>query len=131
MNRSTKPPVASAVASPPASLPTSNPRPPVVLQPGTETPLSRKKREGVHAAEDKGVELDGRRRYFELRHTWSAWIITWISVLILFNATLTALVGLGLLDFEKYQWFITAVTIETFLQIVGMGYIAVRFLFSK
>lgn len=113
----------------PAPAPPLNP--PVIVKPGTETPSSRKKQEGVHAAEDEAVEIEGRKAYFKLRQTWSKCIISWITFLIIFNVILTALVGLGIMNFEKYQWFITAVTIETFLQIVGMGYIAVRFLFSK
>jgi hypothetical protein len=76
------------------------------------------------------VEVEGRRRYFGLRTKWSWIIFGWISVLIIFNMILTYKVGVGSWKFEEYQWFITAVTVETFLQIVGMGYIAVKFLFS-
>jgi hypothetical protein len=82
-------------------------------------------------AEKEWVEVDGRRRFFGLRHTWSWWIIVWITSLILFNIVLTCLVGAATLDFSKYQWFIMSVTVETFLQIVGMGLVAVRFLFSE
>lgn len=76
------------------------------------------------------VEIEGRRKYFELRSSWSSYIASWISALIIFNGGLAVGVGSGWLAFENMQWFITAVTVETFLQIVGMGYIAVRFLFS-
>lgn len=76
------------------------------------------------------VEVMGRQRFFQLRDDWSWWIIFWISTLIGFNIILTALVGFGVLNFQNYQWFITAVTVETFLQIVGMGYVAVKYLFS-
>lgn len=77
------------------------------------------------------IEAKGREKFYALRQEWSVAIIIWISLLILFNVAITALVGLGYLNYKEYQWFITAVTIETFLQIVGMGYIAVKFLFSK
>ncbi|MGB7433744.1 MAG: hypothetical protein WA921_14875 [Ahrensia sp.] len=77
------------------------------------------------------VDVDGRREYYKLRRDWSDWIIFWIGGLIVFNIFLTIFVGSGMLDFREYRWFITAVTIETFLQIVGMGYIAVKFLFSN
>ncbi|WP_349935024.1 hypothetical protein [Acetobacter sp. A11-2] len=76
------------------------------------------------------VELDGRRKFFDLREQWSAVIIIWIFILILFNISLSFLVGWGSLNFKEYKWFITSVTVETFLQIVGMGYVAVKFLFS-
>jgi hypothetical protein len=85
----------------------------------------------ISAAERQSVETGGRRQFFDLRTQWSRWIIVWISVLILFNCALAVLVGLNGLNFRDYQWFITAVTVETFLQIVALGAIAVRFLFSS
>lgn len=89
------------------------------------------KNRAVRAAEREHVEINGRRAFFRLRSKWSWWIVIWISSLIIFNASLTYMVGANHLDFKEYQWFITAVTVETFLQIVGMGYIAVKFLFSN
>lgn len=83
-----------------------------------------------HLADMERVEIDGKRKYYKLREKWSGWIIKWITGLILFNCSLAVAVGLGKLDFLKYEWFITIVTVETFLQIVGMGYVAVKFLFS-
>ncbi|TDK38596.1 hypothetical protein E2F50_00070 [Rhizobium deserti] len=88
------------------------------------------KNEGIQDAELARVEIDGRKQYYALRRDWSGYIASWISALILFNAGLTICVGAGVFSFVDMQWFITAVTVETFLQIVGMGYIAVRFLFS-
>ena len=78
----------------------------------------------------KRVEIDGRRRYFGLRDTWSAWIIAWISSLIFFNIAITVCVGLGVLVFTDLEWFISAVLVQTFLQIVGLGFVAVRYLFK-
>lgn len=83
----------------------------------------------VKAVED-AVRVQGLREFFDLRKTWSSWIIAWISALILFNGCLAVFVGAGWLNYIDYEWFITAVTVETFLQVVGMGYVAVRFLFS-
>lgn len=81
-------------------------------------------------AEAARVEVDGRKQYFKLRTDWSFYISCWISALIIFNSALAVGVGTGWLNFIEMKWFITAVTVETFLQIVGMGYIAVKFLFS-
>ena len=102
----------------------------VKVRSGTETETSDRKERGVSAAEAERVELDGRRKFFQLRSSWSNWMIGWITALIAFNVILTLLVGLGCLDFTNYQWFVTAVTIETFLQIVALGAIAVKYLFS-
>lgn len=55
----------------------------------------------------------------------------WITALIAFNSLLAILVGTGCLDFTQMQWFITAVTVETFLQVVGLGYVAAKYLFSN
>lgn len=97
----------------------------------TLTETSVRKQAGLAAATAEAVELDGRQRFFNLRDRWSKWIIGWITALIGFNVALTLLVGLGKLNFQEYQWFITVVTVETFLQVVGLGYVAVRFLFSN
>lgn len=83
------------------------------------------------AAERIRVEVDGRKQFFKLQKGWSDSITRWITGLIVFNAALTILVGVGLLNFEKAPWFVTAVTVETFLQVVGLGYVAARYLFSN
>lgn len=83
------------------------------------------------AVVEASVRVRGLSEFYDLRKKWSRWIIIWISVLILFNGALAVAVGREILDFKEYQWFISAVTVETFLQIVGMGYVAVKFLFSE
>ena len=77
------------------------------------------------------MEVEGRKQFFNLQKLWSRWIIIWITGLIIFNTILTLLVGSGRLDFKSTPWFVTAVTVETFLQVVGLGYVAARFLFSS
>lgn len=91
---------------------------------------SEPKEDELEDAQSARIEADGRRKYFALRSDWSGYIASWISALILFNAGLTIGVGAGLMNFDNMEWFVTAVTVETFLQIVGMGYIAVKYLFS-
>lgn len=88
------------------------------------------KRIAVLEAQLKSVNVDGKRKFFALRQQWSSVIITWISLLILFNSVLAIAIGTGSLDFSEYEWFITAVTVETFLQVVGLGYVAAKYLFS-
>jgi hypothetical protein len=97
----------------------------------TTSPSDAGKDQAIADAARQEVETGGRKGFFDLRNRWSSAIIVWISILILFNAALTVMVGLGGLDFREYHWFITAVTVETFLQIVALGAIAVRFLFSS
>lgn len=75
------------------------------------------------------VEIDGRIAFFRMRSTWSIAIMVWISIFIAFHVTLTFFIGWGWLDFTKYKWLIPTMVGENFLQIVGMGYIVVRFLY--
>ena len=82
-------------------------------------------------AASQAVEIIGRRKYFDLRDTWSKWIIGWITVLIAFDSIVTVAVGLGCLDYSQYEGFITVVFLQTFLQIVGLGAVAVRYLFKS
>lgn len=89
------------------------------------------KEAGILEAEQARVEVDGRKQYYALRNDWSGYIACWITALILFNAGLTVGVGTEIFSFTDMQSFVTAVTVETFLQIVGMGYIAVKYLFSN
>lgn len=82
-------------------------------------------------AEAKAIELKGREDFFKLRKKWSCAIIVWISTLIVVNAVIIFGVGLELVDFRDYYSLVFAVVVENFLQIVGMGYIIVQFLYPK
>lgn len=97
----------------------------------SEKPRDQARKEEYSEAVAKAVEIEGRRKYFSLRDRWSNTIIIWISALILFNCAVTIAVGLGGLSYPNLEWFITAVLVQTFLQIVGLGLIAVKYLFSN
>lgn len=88
-------------------------------------------KEALADARREAVEIEGRKKFFRLRSRWSWAILSWISVLILFNCGLAVAVGTDWLNFDDNQWFITAVTVETFLQVIGLGFVAVRYLFSS
>jgi len=96
----------------------------------SETATDAGKQAELHEARAKAVEIAGREKFFGLRDNWSTIIMVWITSLILFNIGLTVAVGTGWLSYAGLQWFITTVLVETFLQTVGLGYIAVRYLFS-
>jgi len=93
---------------------------------------------GQGISETRIIENEGRKSYFALRRRWSTWIIGWITSLVIFNIILTVGCVIWVLcsaqaaaHFVVLRWFIIAVTVETFLQIVAMGHIAVKFLFSE
>lgn len=77
------------------------------------------------------VEIDGREKFFDLRGRWSWCIIGWISTFILFHISITFFLGFGLISFKDNSWFLPSLIIENFLQIIGMGYIVVQFLYPK
>lgn len=76
------------------------------------------------------IRRDGLTQFYGLRRMWSGWLIGWVSVLICFQIVLTFSIGLGLLDYKDYDWFLPLVTAQNFLQIVGMAIVVVRFLHS-
>jgi len=94
---------------------------------GEKSPPSYVDSESQAAAER--IELDGRKQFFELRKTWSENLKYWINFLLIFHVSITVLIGFRFLNFNPDQWFIRVIVAEDFLQIVGMGYIVMKFLY--
>ncbi|KAA6206633.1 MAG: hypothetical protein DU429_04695 [Candidatus Tokpelaia sp.] len=82
--------------------------------------------------EEKRIHNKGLGEYYGHRKWWSWFILGWISILISFNMGLALLVGFHPYDFnfDKLPWFAASITTETFIQIVGLGYVAAHYLFS-
>jgi len=78
----------------------------------------------------EGIELAGREQFFSLRKTWSWSLLIWMSVLLFLETVVTLLVGFGLLNYLEYKWFLITVFSETFLQIIAMGFVVVKFLYA-
>lgn len=76
------------------------------------------------------VELQGRSQFFSLRGKWSWCLVIWITAILLFQGCLTVAVGLKVLDFLQYKWFLPLIIGQSFLQIIGMGVIIVKFLYA-
>src|SRR6266849_1506039 len=85
--------------------------------------------DSANIARSEKIELDGREQFFELRGLWSFWLILWISFILLFQTGITIAVGAGILNFIEYKWFLPVVIAQSFLQIVGMGVVIVKFLY--
>jgi hypothetical protein len=83
------------------------------------------------AARSQKIEEDGKEQFFQLRKIWSYWLIGWITASLLFQWFATGLIGLGFLDFTQYKWLATAIFGENFIQIVGMGYLIIKFLYPS
>lgn len=76
------------------------------------------------------VHIDGRKDFYKLRKYWSVVLSGFIFLLILFQFTVIMFVGSGVLDLIEYKSLLVVTMGETFLQIIGMGYIVVNFLFN-
>lgn len=75
------------------------------------------------------IELEGRRDFFRLRKLWSICIIFWITIFIAFHGGIALAVGFGHLNYENHQSILLTILAEDFLQILGMGYVIVKFLY--
>ena len=74
--------------------------------------------------------LQGISDFYRSRRQWSAFLIGCIALSLVFQITITFLVGLKVLDFTQYQWFLPIVASENFVQIVGLAIIVLKWLFS-
>lgn len=75
------------------------------------------------------LELQARRQLIALRGRWSWWLIAWISFLLVSEVVIAFFIGLRVMDFEKHSTFLSLLVGQNFLQIVGMGYLIVKFLY--
>lgn len=77
------------------------------------------------------IEDDGREQYFELRRSWSIYLMRALGISIAFQGFVVVLVGAGSLPFRGHEIFLNTVSGEIFLQIAGMCLIIVRCLFPS
>jgi hypothetical protein len=75
------------------------------------------------------VHTAGWVSFYQLRATWSPFLMGMLIASALFQAVLVVAVGLGRWEFKGQEVFLNTVAAQLFLQIAGMGYIVVRCLF--
>ncbi len=85
--------------------------------------------EAEQTIKERETERLGRAAYFGLREKWSLYLCIFLAVMIASQIVSTALIGFGLFSFNDNKTFLYLVVGENFLQIVGMCYIVVAFLF--
>jgi hypothetical protein len=74
--------------------------------------------------------LQGVVDHYRFRKHWSVFLIACIAFSLAFQILITVLVGLNLLNYTNYKWFLPIVTGENFIQIVALAAIVLRWLFS-
>lgn len=103
----------------------------VESKPAHELDLDDRVADAEQALKERETKRVGAEKYYVLRDTWSFALRELLRVSIYFQVLLTVFVGLGVLNFVNYQTFLMLVVGENFLQITGMGFIIVKFLFPK
>lgn len=58
-------------------------------------------------------------------------MVAWITFILLLNGALDHLTGIGYWNFQKYPWLINEIVLGNQAQIIGMGYVVVKFLFPR
>ena len=84
----------------------------------------------VRTTLQKRIHEGGWKDYYKLRKRWSVFIMCAIAALIAFQIALTYSIGFKWLNFGESKLFLNLVLGENFAQIVGLGYIVVRYLFK-
>ncbi len=94
-------------------------------------PVELEKIDSIIKKKHAHVTLQGQREYFELRKSWSEYLKIVLGVLIAFEMLLIVGVGAGYVNYMNYEWFINITVSQIFLEIIGMCYIIVNFLYPK
>lgn len=97
----------------------------------TEKPLNLDKAYFGSDEEKKKIDNQGLKDFYFLRKFWSWVVAGYVTISLLFQICLIIFTGLGILKFEGYNNLLALITGENFIQILGLGYIIVNFLYPK
>lgn len=82
-------------------------------------------------AERYQIDTRGLEQYYKLQNGWS-WVAgTLLFTMVIAQIAILALVGGGRLNFKEYGVTLNMFMGQSFLQIVGIAYIIVKFLFPQ
>lgn len=76
------------------------------------------------------VHLDGKKDFYRLRNEWSKHLKVLLWILVSTQVILIFLVGMELFDFSEHKFFINIVIGGYFVELVGLFYVVVNYLFS-
>lgn len=79
----------------------------------------------------KENEYSGKRFYYKLRNFWGILLATVLTASIVFQFWLTYQIGTGNLRFQGYETFLGIVAGESFIQVVGLSLVIVKYLFPS
>jgi hypothetical protein len=75
--------------------------------------------------------VQGQRFYYVLRNIWGVLLATVLVISIGFQFYLAYHIGKGYLNFGEYKEFLKIITGGNFVQVLGLCYIVVNYLFPK
>ena len=81
-------------------------------------------------SDTKYAHLQGIRDHYSHKGKWSKFLMFAVGGMIAFQFALLFFVGLGVLDFTKYEWLLPALLVQNLGQVIGLAVYAVKYLFS-
>lgn len=94
--------------------------------------------DSIDKSHKEKIEIDGmilanidKAQDLEMKKNWSKFLYVTVGSILVFEFLLTILVGLGVLDFSEYEWFLRIIVIGGFAQILIMPFTVVSYLFPK
>lgn len=82
-------------------------------------------------SEETLAHHDGLKSFYSLRSWWAYFIMGCITLLILYDMTLTVLIGAGVLDFSTHSWYLYIHSGANLIEMIGLAFIVVKFLFNN
>ncbi len=75
------------------------------------------------------IELGGRKDFFQLRKKWSGYLFWFLLLTLIFQFFVAISIGIGLMSYPS-ETVVNVLLTESFIQIVGLVFLVVKFLFS-
>lgn len=76
------------------------------------------------------VHVQGLRDHYELKASWSKFLMRLLGSMIVFQWVLLGMVGFGWWDFADYDWLLPILLVQNLGQILGLAYVVVKSLFK-
>lgn len=80
-------------------------------------------------SQEKYTHLKGLRDHYIHKGRWSNFLMCVMAFMIIFQSILLWQVGLGNLDFAKYDWLLPALLVQNLAQVIGLAVFVVKALF--
>lgn len=76
------------------------------------------------------LNLQEKFEFLSYRKQWSAYLLTLVVMIVIFNAFFLIAIGLDILQFQD-EWLVRIIFVGSFLEVLGLAKIVVDFLFKE